>query len=91
MALDNSVVAFYGTAAGCIRYRMAATDYAYAITRLDGSKWSSVAQGPITDDPSYATLPPVVRWDLAIFAPPIWNVDPRTGLLVGKGNPPPGP
>jgi hypothetical protein len=83
MALDNSVVAFYGTAAGCIRYRMAATDYAYANQRPDSAKWSLNAQGPITDDPSYATLPLVVNMATATFPPPTWVPDPaHPGNLI---------
>ena len=84
----TNIVAYYGTAASCVKYSLDPIDYAATQQRPDSAKWAlSPQSGTIIIDPSFATLPPVVRMDLATFPAPTWNVDPRTGFLVGKGNP----
>ncbi len=70
MAQDNTVIAFFGNSTSCRRYRLDAIDFAAAKTSPSGALWSLSAQsGTIVDDPSYATLPPVVRWDLVTGYP----------------------
>ena len=80
-----NVIAYYGTAASCIKYSLDPIDYAAAQTRPDSGKWAlSPQSGTIIIDPSFATLPPVVRMDLATFPAPTWKVNPATGILEGQ-------
>jgi hypothetical protein len=82
------ITAFYGDATSCTKYSLDPIDYAAAQQRSDSGKWAlSPQSGNVIVDPSFQTFPPVVRMDLATFPAPTWNVDPRTGNLVGKGNP----
>jgi hypothetical protein len=69
MPANNTIVAFYGNSTSCRRYRLDAVDWAAAQNAPDKALWSLSAQGPVTDDPSYATLPPVVRYDLVTSWP----------------------
>ena len=79
-----NVIAYYGTAASCTKYSLDPIDWAAAQQRQDSSKWSlSPQSGNVIIDPSFATLPPVVRMDLATFPAPTWVPDPaHPGNLI---------
>jgi hypothetical protein len=79
------ITAFYGDATSCIKYSLDPIDWAAAQQRPDSAKWAlSPQSGTIIIDPSFATLPPVVRMDLATFPAPFWKVNPNTGNLEGQ-------
>jgi hypothetical protein len=64
------ITAFYGDATSCIKYSLDPIDYAATQRAPDAGKWSLTPQsGTIIIDPSFATLPPVVRYDLVTSWP----------------------
>jgi hypothetical protein len=82
------VIAYYGTAASCTKYSLDPIDWAAAQRAPDAAKWAlSPQSGNVIVDPSFQTFPLIVNMGTATFPAPTWFTDPRTGLLVGKGNP----
>jgi hypothetical protein len=84
-----NVTAYYGDATSCKKYSLDPIDWAATQQRPDSGKWSLTQQsGTIIIDPSFQTFPLQANMGTATFPAPTWFTDPRTGNLVGKGNPP---
>jgi hypothetical protein len=67
MSLDSSVIAFYGNATSCTKYRMAAIDFTYASQQVpDKALWSLTPQSGTIVDLS-VTLPLTFNWATATF------------------------
>jgi hypothetical protein len=82
----TKITAFYGDATRCTKYSLDPIDWAATQAAPDAAKWSlSPQSGTIIIDPSFATLPPVVRMDLATYPAPTWVPDPaHPGNLVAR-------
>jgi hypothetical protein len=82
------IIAFYGDATSCTKYSLDPIDWVAAQRAPDAAKWAlSPQSGTIIIDPSFQTFPLQVNFGTATFPAPTWNINPATGLLVGKGNP----
>jgi hypothetical protein len=71
MSLDSTVIAYYGTAASCTKYRMAVIDFAYASQQApDKALWALAPQsGTIVD--TTVSFPLIFRWDLVTTWSPV--------------------
>ena len=84
-----NVIAYYGTAASCIKYSLDPNDWQAAQQRPDSGKWAlSPQSGTIIIDPSFQTFPPVVRFDLVTSWPNNKGFPPGSGNYSGWGGGP---